>query len=110
MTEPYLAKLSAANTDLQNFNFASAAQAYKEVLEDQPGHTGAMLGLALVFNRTGHNKQALQILRTIWKMIEQSSPENQNAVSPATKAEILAQIGLALQILNIEDKALAFYK
>ena len=43
-------------------------------------------------------------------MIEQSSPENQNAVSPATKAEILAQIGLALQILNIEDKALAFYK
>ena len=69
MTDPLLNKLAEASNHLQNFDFVQAAAAYKKVLDERPNNAGALMGLGMVYNRTGHNKLALEIFRRIWALI-----------------------------------------
>lgn len=101
--------LQKAGRKLDAFEFNSAAELYADVLKQQPSSAAALMGMALVYNRTGKNREALALLRKIWMAIEQSSAGDQPAVNDSTKAEILAQMGLSLQILKQDEKALSLY-
>lgn len=101
--------LEQAGKHLEAFDFQKAADGYNRVMKEHPDNAAALMGLAIVCNRTGKNREALEILRKIWTALEASSAEQQATVHESTKAEILAQMGMALQLLGFEDKALPFY-
>ena len=67
------------------------------------------MGVALLNNRTGKSRPALDLLKKIWLAIENSPPEKRSMVPAGTKAKILEQMGIATQILDRPDKAVALY-
>lgn len=102
-------QLNAAGAALQEFDWVRAGQLYSDALKEHPDNGGALMGIAMLCNRQGRHVEALEILRRIWESIQKAPPKQQAAVADSTKAEILAQMGLALQLLKLEDQALPAY-
>jgi tetratricopeptide (TPR) repeat protein len=98
--------IQSASEALARFDFVTAAKLYKRALKHSPDNGGALLGLGLLLNLTGHHKEALAILQALWNAIQGSSPEAQAKIQNFTRAEILGQIGLALQALQQKADAL----
>lgn len=98
-----------ASTKLQALDFDNAIKLYNQALRLKPNNAAAQMGLAMVYNCTGENIKALKILQIIWVAVQALSAKEQAKLDPASLAEILAQIGLALHQLGQLDQALVFY-
>jgi tetratricopeptide (TPR) repeat protein len=98
-----------ASAKLQSLDFGEAARLYNEALLIKPNNGAVQMGLAMVYNNTGESAKALQILQTIWTTFQSSSPEKQASLAKSTQAEIIAQMGIALQHLGQLDQALTYF-
>ena len=94
---------------LELFEFDAAEPLYHKVLRRHPDNASALMGVALLYNRTGKTAAALEVLKKIWQGIENSPPERRNSIPPAVKARVLEQMGLAMQLQGNPDKAIALY-
>jgi len=98
--------LSEAAARLERFDFGSALQLYQQVLAAQPGNAAAAMGMAMAFNRTGKPADALQLLQKVWKSVATAKPKP----GPQQQASVLAQLGLAQQLLGKLGEALESYR
>ncbi len=98
--------LKEAGELLESKEFAEAILRYREISTMQPGNAAAAMGLAMVYNRTGQPELALQMLQGIWNRISTSRAKN----IKIPKAAVLAQIGLAQELLGRFTDALASFK
>lgn len=98
--------LKEAGELLEEKQFAEAILRYREISTMQPGNAAAAMGLAMVYNRTGQPELALQMLQGIWKRISTSRAKN----IKVPKAAVLAQIGLAQELLGRFADALTSFK
>jgi tetratricopeptide (TPR) repeat protein len=91
-------------------DFTGAEELYQKILNQVPNNAGALVGLAMVYNQTGKSREALELLQKVWHAIETADQASQQSIKISTKAEILAQIGLALHQLHYLDQALIVYR
>lgn len=109
MKKSFETLVKEASDKLQSLDFGDAAELYNEALQIKPNNGAARMGLAMVYNHTGENAKALQMLQAIWTAFQASSPEKQATLDKSTQAEILAQMGIALQNLGQPDQAIAIF-
>ncbi|HEY0961376.1 MAG TPA: tetratricopeptide repeat protein [Pseudomonadales bacterium] len=110
MSQKLQQQLQAAGAALNDFDWQRAGEIYTGILKQHPDNAGALMGLAMLLNRSGKHVEALELLRRIWVAIENASAKEQSAVPALTRAEILAQMALAMQLLGQEDAAIALYE
>ncbi len=101
--------LEQASQKFQARDFVAAGQLYQQVMKLNDDSTPAMMGLAMVFNYTNRNREALELLRIVYNRIEEAPPEKLKKVTPAIRAEVMAQIGYSLVLLGHEREALQFF-
>ena len=107
MTQELVVLLREANALLENRDYANATARYRELLKQNPGNAAAYMGLAMVHNRTGQPEEALRIFYKVWKIIARSKAKK----NVASKAAVLAQIGLAqLQLGQLTEALKSFRK
>lgn len=105
MNKAFQNLLNQAAAKLEALDFSEAAKLYKKALGQAPENAAAQMGMAIVFNQTGESDKALQLLAKIWNAVQ----ANKSQVNLVNQAEILHQLGLALQQLERIDDALACY-
>lgn len=98
--------LKQAAARLEQFDFGSALAMYSRVLAAEPGNAAAAMGLAMTYNRTGKPSEALQLLQRVWKAVSLAKPKP----GPAQQAAVLAQLGLAQQLLGKLGESLESYR
>jgi len=103
---PVAAILREAAMRLEQFDFGSALNMYRNVLATEPGNAAAAMGLAMTYNRTGKPSEALQLLQKVWKAVSLAKPKP----GPAQQAAVLAQLGLAQQLLGKLGESLESYR
>jgi len=109
MQKPLENLIKEASSLLQKQDFVRAIKLYKQALKQQPNNAAAQMCLAMAYNHEGEHKKALELLLALWQTIQSQNTEAQAKIDAATLAEILAQIGLALQHLGDLQQALIFY-
>lgn len=105
MNKAFQNLLKQAAAKLEALDFGEAAKLYKKALGQAPDNAAAQMGMAIVLNQTGESGKALPMLAKIWNAVQ----ANKSQVDIANQAEILHQLGLALQQLERIDDALACY-
>ncbi|SFM63890.1 superkiller protein 3 [Nitrosomonas nitrosa] len=94
MTKTTLAAtLKEAGILLEKREYSNAETLYRKAMQLQPGNAAAAMGIAMIYNRAGQPEEALKILQKVWKAISGSKTKK----NIASKAAVLAQIGLAQQ-------------
>src|SRR5690606_40794975 len=101
--------LDQAGVLLRAFDFEHAQALYRAVLDHMPNSSAALLGQALILNRSGRNREALKLLEQLWHQLEHD-PAQSSMLRAVTRGEILAQMGLAQQILGNPRRALKCYR
>lgn len=118
--------LTSAADLLQSFKLVEAQSIYQQILTKQPGHPMAMLGLAIVYNRTDAPEKAKKMLEPLLVKINQlqqtrKPPHQKNkgsvkqntaapSIDPAAVATVYAQMGFACHQLNQLSEARNFYQ
>lgn len=98
--------IKRASARLQALAYDEAEALYTQALEKRKDIPTALLGLAMVFNRTQRSAQALPLLQKVWATVQ--APHSQ--VGKVARAEILAQLGLALHQTGQTVQALSCFK
>lgn len=106
MTKTLNALLQQAGGLLDEKHYPEASRLYQEALKLAPDNAAAMMGIAMIHNRTGQPQQALSILQQINQLISKSKAKK----ITASKATVLAQIGLAQQQLGRLPEALDSFR
>ncbi|HWK54495.1 MAG TPA: tetratricopeptide repeat protein [Hyphomicrobiales bacterium] len=101
--------LDQAGLLLRAFDFEHAQALYRAVLDHMPNNAAALLGQALILNRSGRNRDALGLLQRLWHLLDHD-PGQSPTLRAATRGEVLAQMGLAQQILGNPLRALRCYR
>ncbi len=118
--------LTSASELLQSFKLVEAQSIYQQILSKQPGNAMAMLGLAIVYNRSDAPEKAKKLLEPLLLKINQlqqaKKPQPHKAkgvakpntatpsLDPATVATVYAQMGYACHQLNQLSEARNFYQ
>jgi tetratricopeptide (TPR) repeat protein len=121
--------LSLAAQLLTSLKLSEAKDAYQQTLTQFPGNAMGMLGLAMVYNRTGEPEKAKQMLEPLVvkisapavttktlpsrgkrKVSYSSTTAVNTAFEPAAVATIYAQMGYALHQLNQLSAAKSYYE
>jgi len=123
--------LSSASQLLHAFKFSEAKQTYQQALSLAPGNGMAMLGLAMVYNRTNEADKAKQMLLPLLANLTAAQKQQQPVVNakrrgkqrqpqPAVKeaqvdhsgslATVYAQLGFACHQLNQLAEAKRYYE
>ena len=99
-------QINNAFSQLQAGNTASALSSFQAVLKKEPGNAAALLGLGMTLNRSGNPSDALVALKRVWLGVHDLKDD----VKSGTRAEVMAQVGLAFQQLGQADNALKAFK
>jgi tetratricopeptide (TPR) repeat protein len=108
--------ITKASKKLESHAFAEAEELYEEALKIQKGNAAALMGLSMVYNRTGRPQKAKDILSSIVKLLQPQKIQRGKKLikkklpSLAVQATAYAQLGMANQLLEDEKQALAMYK
>jgi len=119
--EELVAKGSAA---LEERRFTEAEEHYQQALKLKPGNGAALLGLAMVYNRTGAPQKAKALLASLIKSFEahakkassqkrggkKAAAAKQPLPSSASQAEVYAQMGYACALLGELQEARSFFQ
>jgi Flp pilus assembly protein TadD/GT2 family glycosyltransferase len=99
MKRTFNSLIKQAARKLEQLDFYSAEELYREALAERATNAAALMGMALVFNRTGRSNQAVGLLAPLAERLEQSP------MDAASKAALWAQLGQAH--LALGEKTLA---
>lgn len=131
MQEEVQKLLASAAQALASFNFEQAKTDYQQVLTRSAGNAAVMLGMAMVYNRTGEADKAKQMLAPLIEQLDKPAHSGQQShthsrgkrkqgssqsrqkvltASAETRATVYAQMGFALHQLNQLAQAKAFYE
>ena len=103
-------QLMRASEALNAFDWPRASEIYAAVLKEHPENAGALLGVGILMNRSGKHMEALELLKRIWVGIQKAPAAEKAQVPAMTKAEVLAQMALALQLLQQDEQAIKLYE
>jgi tetratricopeptide (TPR) repeat protein len=109
MSKKLQQQLHEAGEALNQFDWQRAGEIYAQILKQHPDNAGALMGVAMLLNRSGKHLEALELLRRIWLAIQNAPKKEQEALPAATRAEILAQMALAMQLSGQDDAAITLY-
>ncbi len=98
--------LNQAAEKLEKYDLGSALQLYREAMQLEPDNGAAAMGMAMVLNRNNQPGEALPLLRRIWAAVSMMKPKP----APEQTASVLAQMGLAQQLLGQVADALESYR
>jgi tetratricopeptide (TPR) repeat protein len=107
MKQPvFNALLKQAAARLDAFDFGEALKLYNQANKLKPGNAAAQMGMAVVLNRTGESANALVILQKLWQAVQAKEAK----VKKETQSEIMAQVGLAFELLGQSEQAIGCYR
>ena len=96
--------------------FQEAEPIYEEALKLQKGNAAALMGLAMIYNRTSRPKEAKELLASLLTLFQPAKSQRGKKLVPAKKpsnqvmATLYTQLGVAHHLLGEKDKALDMYK
>ncbi len=105
-----------ANIKLDARAFKDAESILKKALKIQKGNAAALMGLAMVYNRTARPKKAKELLNSLVLLFKPDKKQRGKKLIPKKKlsnpvmATLYAQLGVANQLLEEKDVALKMYK
>ena len=108
--------VSQASKKLDMRDYAEAQKLYEEALSIQKGNSAALMGMAMVYNRTNKPELAKNLLSSLLKLFKPQKIKRgkklkkQAMPSPIVQATIYAQLGVAQQLLGETKDALKMYK
>ena len=98
--------LKEAGQRLEQYDFGSALQLYRQALAAAPDNAAAAMGLAMTLNRTGKPADALLLLQKVWQAMSASEAKP----SATQQASVLAQMGMAQEQVGKLADALEAYR
>ena len=96
--------------------FQEAESIYEEALKLQKGNAAALMGLAMIYNRTSRPKEAEKLLSSLLALFQPAKRKRGKKLIPTKKpsnqvmATLYTQLGVAHFLLDEKDKALTMYK
>lgn len=98
--------LKEAGTRLENRDYTNAAISYRQAIRQKPNNAAAIMGMAIIHNRTGQPEEALKLCSRLWKAVA----SNKIKINASSKASILVQIGIAHQQMGRLTEALQDFR
>jgi tetratricopeptide (TPR) repeat protein len=100
------AVLREAGAKLTQSDLGSALALYQQAVQMSPDSAGALMGLAIAYNRSGQAMAATGLLERLWKAADKAKGKDANTF----KASVLAQMGVARQQLGQLTEAMMAFK
>ena len=105
-----------ASIKLDAREFKEAEPIYEEALKLQKGNAAALMGLAMIYNRTSRPKEAKELLNSLLALFQPAKSQRGKKLIPTKKpsdqvmATLYTQLGVAHHLLGEKDNALDMYK
>ncbi|MBA2483915.1 MAG: tetratricopeptide repeat protein [Nitrosomonas sp.] len=106
MANTLASTLKEAGTLLENRDYTNAAVSYRQAIKENPNNAAAIMGMAILHNRTGEPEEALKLCSRMWKAVTSKKIK----ISASSKASILVQIGIAHQQMGRLTEALQDFR
>ena len=98
--------LKEAGTQLEKRDYTNAADNYRQAIKQKPNNAAAIMGMAIVHNRTGQPEEALKLCSRLWQAVA----SNKININASSKASICVQIGIAHQQMGRLTEALQDFR